>query len=127
MVTVNPQHSLIAPCENDGHRMTTRIMAAGRFGRFGGSTYAITPPDDNSSSASRLAADGMGSLRRFGREALPARSAGCPILGGCAPDDNAPRIPGWPFRNDPSPNRMIRSRQDSLMVLTKRSARHSGS
>src|SRR6516165_8438611 len=76
--------------------MTTRSMAARQFGRFGGSTCAITPPDDNSSSAFRPAADGIGSLRRFGPEALPARSAGCPILGGCAPGDNAPRIPGWP-------------------------------
>ena len=67
--------------------MTTRSMPAGQFGRFGGSTCAITPPDDKSSSASRLAADGIGSLRRFGPEALPPRSAGCPILGGCAPSD----------------------------------------
>jgi len=58
----------------------------------GGSTCAITPPDDNSSSASRLAADGIGSLRRFGPEALPARSAGCPILGGCAPGDHAGHV-----------------------------------
>src|SRR6516165_11458544 len=72
--------------------MTTRIMPAARFGRFGGSTCAITPPDDNSSSASRLAADGIGSLRRFGPEALPARSAGCPILGGCAPGDHAGHV-----------------------------------
>src|SRR6516225_9527836 len=60
--------------------MTTRSMAAGQFGRFGGSTCDITPPDDNSSSAFRPAADGIGSLRRFGPEALPARSAGCQSL-----------------------------------------------
>src|SRR6516162_5436429 len=92
MVTVNPQHSLIAPCENDGHRMTTRSMPAGEFGRFGRFNLRHHAPDDNSSSASRLAADGIGSLRRFGPEALPARSAGCPILGGCAPGDHAGHV-----------------------------------